>query len=163
MNEELNKAFERQNIIDTLQKRISKFILESPEELPIKNVIIMVHNTLESIINLLLSRYYLGKEMEKTDKNKINHFWINVLVEINFEKKVRMLQETKIFNDDVIKAFYKINDIRNDVAHYPHRMYKRKNSHLIYDGKHIFKDVEALRMFSKDFNMIMNEARRCIE
>jgi len=30
----------------------------------------------------------------------------------------------------------------------------------MYDGKHIFKDIDALRMFYKDFDMIINEATK---
>lgn len=162
---DLEKAIETKQIIDRLFERISKITQEEKEWLPIKNVILSAHNVLEGLLNLLLSRYYLGKDMEETDKNKVNNFWINVLVETNFAKKIRIIEEAEIFSKEnkVLSAFSKINNIRNDLAHYPHRKYKRKSNHLMYSGKHIFKDIEAIRMFSGDFDMILDSVRKVIK
>ncbi|MDD5292532.1 MAG: hypothetical protein PHY46_05085, partial [Candidatus Omnitrophica bacterium] len=58
---------------------------------------------------------------------------------------------------NTIKALTRINDIRNDIAHFPHRFYKRGKNHLMYNGRNIFKDVKALEDFRNDFDSVLDE------
>lgn len=162
---QLSEALERNAIIEELRSRISTFIYTDKTHILTRDVILLSHNTVEGIINLLISRYYLGKEIEKTDKNKVNSFWIDILAETAFTKKIDILKKLNILdnNDVAIKALFRINNIRNDLVHYPHLQYKRKDNYLMYKGKHIFKDIEALRMFYSDFDLILNKALNIIK
>lgn len=145
---ELEKAIEINIIINEL----SSMYVEDASEIRIKNAILIAYNSLESLMNLFLSHYYFGV-IRESSKDKVNHFWINILADLNFTKKVKIIEETNLLTSDITDILYKINDIRNDLAHYPHRTHKRKNSHLKYEGKNIFRDIEALRKLNTDFHL----------
>jgi len=146
--------------IDHIIKDLTSMLRPEEEEqdIKIKNAVIVAHNAIEGFLNLFLINYYFGGKIP-IDDAKSNHFYINILGELDFVKKLKMLEKTESVNQKEIKAFHRINDIRNDLAHYPHRVFKRKGKHLMYLGKHIFKDIEALELFRKDCFMILDRAR----
>ena len=155
----LEEAITRQNLIESLSKNLKVFVHEEKEWLPIKNAILLVHNTLECLINLLISRYFLGKSAEEEARDKVNHFWFDVLVETNFRKRLQIIQKNELLNVATIIILEKMNDLRNDVAHYPHRSFKRKKNHLMYNKKHIYYDIEAFKEFCDDFAKIIKSVK----
>lgn len=125
---------------------------ENPAAIRIRNAILVANNSLEGYVNLCIARYYFGK-----NNNQANHFWINILSSMEFSQKISVLETTKTVDAKIIKILRKINDIRNDVAHYPHRIHKRKAHHLCYNNKKILEDLEALKKFYSDFNEATTE------
>jgi len=125
------------------------------DSLRIQNVILQTHNTLESLLNLCITNYYFGQE--PSNKDKANHFWINILADLNFFKKISISQAAGIISKEIIDILTKINAIRNDVAHYPNRIHKRKKAHLCYNEKDIYKDSEAVKEFCSDSKKALTE------
>ena len=158
---ELKNALEISEILKGLTA--SSVFSENPENVPIKNAVLITHNRIEGFINLLVSRYFFSEEAERKETDKVNYFWINILGNMNFMRKVGILEELSILRDDTIEKIKKINYLRNDLAHFPHRQHKRKAKHLTYGDKHIFENIDALREFSNDYELILREVSEIIK
>lgn len=76
-----------------------KVFKEDSENIPIKNGVLVSHGVIEGAINLLISRYFFDEKSEKSEKNKVNYFWINILGNINFMRKLEILKELNILSN----------------------------------------------------------------
>ena len=143
--------------VNGILEEIEKFSVfpEDYQKIRIKNAVLQANNILEGMVNLCITRYYF--DIRKGSENQANHFWINILSTMDFAKKINVLKSINIFSEDTTKVLYKINDIRNDVAHYPHRIHKRNKHHLRYDGMKIYEDFNALLKFHSDFEKSVDE------
>ena len=127
---------------------------EKVQTLRIKNTILQIHDTVEGTMNLRIVQYYFGIKRDSNDK--VNHFWINILSNLTFAKKIELVSLIRSLSKDAIKILRNINDIRNDVAHFQ-RISKRREKYLSYEGKNIYKNIEALRKFHVDVEKLLSE------
>ena len=153
---ELGNALEFDNIITDLNN-LSLFDETAPES-RVKSSIINVHNSMDAKINLILVHYYFGNS-----KEKVNDFWINILNTMIFSKKLDLLKKLIKVDNKIIKILENFNIIRNELAHYPHRLHKRKSDHLKYKNKHIFKGLEGLKSLTHDLKFVSSELFNILE
>jgi len=148
---------EKQSILDSLNSLLMEY---NASESSILSAILNAHNSLEGALNVMICNYYIEKNSSNNRKDKTNHFWTNILSDLGFAKKIRIIENTNLLTREMIDALYRINEIRNDLAHYPLRLTRRKKDHLLYNGKNIFKDIKALRMFYDDYYIILEKVAR---
>lgn len=141
-----------------LRKRAHEFVQSKEKNyLLARSIVIDIQLNIDRWMSFALSLYvYLGIKACGLPVKMDNTYELHDLfLKIDFGKKAELVSKLHVFNEDNIKKFWKINDLRNAFAH----GYKADHPYYSYEGKSIFKK-EIIDILLKDRDKILNEYMR---
>jgi hypothetical protein len=129
--------------------------LESVENQIIRSEVIMDYTFLDECMSQIICDYFFGSKkgnirLWKTKKfQRFNYYVIEKLYLLN---KLDIVKELIKLPSDIIEFIYKINDLRNGLAHsfFPENLRRNKP---IYKGKSIFS-FQGFEIFVQDYEKV---------
>lgn len=120
-----------------IKELANKYCLKEPKNyVSVRSIILDIHFRLENCINMAITYYlcfYRKKELSFT-KEEVSKI-LDEIANIDYAKKLKIIERLKIFTSSSITICWKINDLRVAFAH----NYKRDSPKYLYYNDSIFK------------------------
>ncbi|MFA6216686.1 MAG: hypothetical protein WDL87_03430 [Candidatus Omnitrophota bacterium] len=138
-----------------LEGLANKFVQKDPKNFSsVRSIVLDVHFRLETILNIILKWYLCFYNKKKIFFSKEDYYKLgDVVSNIDYAKKLAIVELLKIFNKQTVKIFWKTNDLRVAFSH----NYKKDSPKYLFYGESIFKRksvdklIDGLELVREEF------------
>lgn len=137
-----------------LNELANKYSPKEPRNyLTVRSIILDIHFRLENCINMSITSYlcFCRKKELSFTKEEVSKI-LDEIRNIEYAKKLRIIERLKFFSSPSITTFWKINDLRVAFAH----NYKKDSHKYLYHNDPVFKRKTIDKVIA-DMRMVIEE------